>query len=558
MRRLLALGAAIVACAVVSPVAAQIAAEVAAPTDSIEVVCQAFVGMDAATRETCRREAMAHVDPWLANDDDDKGPAPVGRALLYTCWRKAGRLDPELPSPRNYEIFPAAIAACERASRIDPSYLPAHVALGWLYFNSGRIDEAIRHLAFVRSVIAGRSAVVDTTAAASGFECCGALAWCYRAQGAWEQGLDAAEQGLRRQPEDPWLLVAKGLLLAGAGQVTEANAVAMLLPTLRVVHFSTEERNVFGRHSSFVANWIRAQAQLSDGRPDLAQSILAKQIDDQIDWLYMPFARAYWNDAGLVYELTRPAEAAEYYVQAYQRDYRGMFVPRSAIIADPVFAGLPPAKLQAVIVDDRHYLTGSPFAYVGHQLAAMERGAGTAAGGAARARVLAMVASLDARNIRRDFCHGVRGRVAWHDGDLALAKAELIAAREVQHRAGIVDPAGTQLLAQVCLQSGDEAGAEVYFREVVAASPEAAAAWQGLGVVLAKTGRNDEALAAMDRAITAAPRSTAGWYNRGLFHYSQGHYDDAERDLRRALALAPERADIINMLQSVAGAKKGP
>ena len=334
--------------------------------------------------------------------------------------------------------------------------------------------------------------------------------------------------------------------------LTEANAVADRLPAIDVYHLVPTGGGLVHRRSRFAADWIRSQAQLSSGRPDLAKSIITKNLKAKFDPILLPFARQYWNDVGLVLELTAPIDAATYYDLAYGNHKFIIYLPVTGGTMKPIYAGLPDGELPFRMTFDRFYLAGSPFAYIAYQLAATEENWATAAGEEARGRVLDMAKSLAARGIRRDFCHAVQGRIALRDGDLTLAKTELLAARN----AGVSDPDISLMLAHISLKTGDQAAAERYYREVVASSPGTSRAWQGLGISLAETGRFDLALEAMAKALACDSLCVDGWYNRGLILYKYGRLDDAEQDLLQARELAPDRPEVVTMLQAVNLAKR--
>ena len=55
-----------------------------------------------------------------------------------------------------------------------------------------------------------------------------------------------------------------------------------------------------------------------------------------------------------------------------------------------------------------------------------------------------------------------------------------------------------------------------------------------------RLGRNEEALAALQRYIQLAPNDPNAWGSLALFHQGTGQYEAAEAAYHRALALNPE------------------
>lgn len=526
----------------------------AALADSLLLAAQEFALASPAQHRARRERAVEATHNRLRGYLDDRGRplADLSRVLLRNHYHRY-----KFEVPGNERILPHAIADLNHARLCDPTFLPAHLGLGILYYQSGQHARAIAHLEFIRSVVADGQPGDDPAAEAIAGECCQMLAWCYRESGAWEAGLAVADQGLRLRPDDVALHVVKGLLLAGAGRVTEAGAYAERMPLVLVPHHAPRAGMLIERPSRFAMDWIRSQAALADGHPERARTILAKNIEARHDWDYLPFSRQYWNDVGLVYELAGSADATFYYEQALRGARYGPLQPTPAFTSSSLFAGLPADQVPFFLAGDEAYFAGSPFAYVARQVATLEVSPGTADGERARQRGLAMVSRLEARNIRPDFCHAVRGRIALRDGDLPTAVSELLAARDLLRQAGRTDLMTTLLLAQASLLTGEEDAAADYFREVLAETPDSGLAWRGLGVSLASTGQLDRALEVMGTGLQRDSRSVAGWYNRGLLLYTVGRFDEAERDFLRAREIAPDKPEIVTMLQAVNLARRG-
>ncbi len=63
------------------------------------------------------------------------------------------------------------------------------------------------------------------------------------------------------------------------------------------------------------------------------------------------------------------------------------------------------------------------------------------------------------------------------------------------------------------------------------------------GQVLAKSGKNDEALVEFDRSLTLDPYNTQALYGRGLIHQSEKEHQQAIEDFSAAHGLTPQRLE---------------
>ena len=102
--------------------------------------------------------------------------------------------------------------------------------------------------------------------------------------------------------------------------------------------------------------------------------------------------------------------------------------------------------------------------------------------------------------------------------------------------------------ALALLQSGQAAQALSIAQTLVEQAPQAADAWQLLGMCLAGNDHPERAIAAFERALALLPGNVAVSRNYGVFLArhgkalrSQGELEAAEPVLRKALALAPEQ-----------------
>jgi tetratricopeptide (TPR) repeat protein len=138
-------------------------------------------------------------------------------------------------------------------------------------------------------------------------------------------------------------------------------------------------------------------------------------------------------------------------------------------------------------------------------------------------------------------------------------------------------PAGALRRAEFCVNLGRQFEAEKWARKAAEWDPSAAPLHE-LGVILHAVGKNDEALASMERAVKFAPESSTihydlallygelnrandalaqlqeavkaeprfgrAWYNLGLAQAGVEKLDDAQASLQKAGSLMPDSADV--------------
>lgn len=90
------------------------------------------------------------------------------------------------------------------------------------------------------------------------------------------------------------------------------------------------------------------------------------------------------------------------------------------------------------------------------------------------------------------------------------------------------------------LRSGDLTGARERFEGALKADPDFTFAYNGLGLVAAGAGQDDEAMERYDTAIRLNPSFASPYVNRGLIFHRRGNVQAALADLDRAIALQPD------------------
>jgi protein O-GlcNAc transferase len=90
------------------------------------------------------------------------------------------------------------------------------------------------------------------------------------------------------------------------------------------------------------------------------------------------------------------------------------------------------------------------------------------------------------------------------------------------------------------LQAGNLNEAERLLQAVIRAEPKHVAAFNLLGVVFGRLGRNVEALTSYDRALALAPNSIESWYGRGMTLLAIGRLEEAIGSFDRVIVAKPD------------------
>jgi tetratricopeptide (TPR) repeat protein len=86
--------------------------------------------------------------------------------------------------------------------------------------------------------------------------------------------------------------------------------------------------------------------------------------------------------------------------------------------------------------------------------------------------------------------------------------------------------------------------AVVYYRRVLALDPDSPNMLYRLGLACFRAGREEEALAALDRAISVRGDFSGAYYLRAAIHRAIGKEDEVESDLLRALEFGPDSDEV--------------
>lgn len=121
-----------------------------------------------------------------------------------------------------------------------------------------------------------------------------------------------------------------------------------------------------------------------------------------------------------------------------------------------------------------------------------------------------------------------------HEGDLVASRAQL-------SRLVALLPGDTRILFAVgyqALQEGNWDEAAVAFRAASKHDPKPAV-WNALGHSLARQGKLDEALVALNKYVEVAPAEPNPYHSLGEVQLMSGNLEDAEASFRKAIEVAP-------------------
>ncbi|MBU8870887.1 MAG: tetratricopeptide repeat protein [Gemmatimonadales bacterium] len=435
------------------------------------------------------------------------------------------------------------------AVRLDPSHCEVWAMLGHLTSEVGRKHQAMKYLDTAKCVamsLAGVGRPVDPELMLSIYR---DRAWIYRDLAQWEEGLAEVREGLGFRKGDHDLVLIKGLLLAGDGQVEAAQALATRMKPFKYRDMRHEHLGIGMRTSIYANNWIRSQSYLAIGDIESACHVLGA-LENEPYKRELPHLSRFWNDVGLVKELAGDDKAGMYYSLGFlSREYGG-FYPATPGSLMPVVLDVPDPNMPFLTSFGRQFFVGgSPLAYAASQMELMSLGSVQQQRDSAARRSLEALDIAQRRAIRPEICQAMRGRVHYQNEDFHLAEPQLLAARSIFQEQDVVDAGTSQLLGMIELREKHYEEAIPFFKEALSADPKSALGWRHLGVALCKTGLVGEAEKAMNHSLQLEPNSVAGLYNRGLFLCHVGRYGESLGDLEKAISMDPGNPQIQQLIQ---------
>lgn len=549
-------GAAVVARRAPSPPAAP------ADTASFATRLAAFMVQDAAVREQARQGVAADREAWQRFEDI--AAAREDRRTVH--WKSSG-----LPADRRKLGYGLVEARSHLGAVVaaDPSAAEAWARLAHYSLEIGDPARGLTQARWAVAATDARARACEPVADGVRLAIRQDLAWALHDLADWDEGLAAADEGLAEFPGDRDLTVIKGLLLAGAGRLPEAIAVAAQLPPARI----TVIRGLQGKTtrkvpSDYESQWIRARAYAARGDYAMAFHLLGQDPSD-LDrstnlgggtqdrklgtMSRMPHQVRFLNDVGLIAEMLGAKAAIDYYTRAWDQREFAYYYPSGVSASGPLVQGVPDERMPYFeSFFGRYWVAGSRFAFVAAQMNRVAMAAGEAARCEAAAAAFLHLDILERRGVRADVVHALRGRLHYRLEQWEAARHHLAQAHASFAAAGQVDPRTSLLLGMLALREERFRAAAAWYREALAADPSQALGWRMLGVACANLELGDEAIAAMDQAVALEPASLAGRYNRGLLLLQLRRCREAVMDLDVALRLDPDNADLPRLLQLAA------
>ncbi len=465
---------------------------------------------------------------------------------IYRRWYQAGNV--RRRDHRGVGLGNSLVALRE-ATNIDPSFAEAWSARGRLACEAGDIHKGLDYLDAARLSADLSRKYGQPVSDDIQMEIYRERAWALRDLALWDEGLEAVQEGLEFKHGDHALVLIKGLLLAGAGRYSEAVSLAVRMPPVKYRKYGLLNIGLEFGESAYANLWIKSQALMAIGDYEMARDILG----DMTLYPYrgdLPYSARFWEDAGLVAELTGDQDAPVYYAIGYITRYYDRYYPVGAFNMRPMVLDVPNGRMPVYTsYGQRFYVAGSHFSYIAIQMNRMSLGIFEAQKIQAAGNALRVLDIVERRNIRPDVCRALRGRIYYSGDDYKSAFVELKAAREGFRTRGEVDAGTSLLLGMLELQNGRHQPSAKYLEEAVEKDPALAVGWRSLGIVYASLGLQNKALVAMDTALELQPQSVSGLYNRGLYHYQSQDYLAASADLDQALRIDPDNREVQRLVQ---------
>ena len=141
----------------------------------------------------------------------------------------------------------------------------------------------------------------------------------------------------------------------------------------------------------------------------------------------------------------------------------------------------------------------------------------------------------------------------WRKGDFEKASEQLRDALKIATRIedGWFEAECYNALALIKTSSEQPDEAINAYKQAIHLAPDQIFAWNNLGNLCAKIGRNDEAMYAFRKAVECNPKDPIAWNGLANLHYKLGYMDDAVAGYRKAVEFMPSFAQPWNGLGDV-------
>lgn len=306
--------------------------------------------------------------------------------------------------------------------------------------------------------------------------------------------------------------------------------------------------------SNWARQWVQALIRLRSG--ETADLFYRIGEPDPLREFPTGLNHHYWNDWGRIYEyLGRPAAARRCYAMAVM--YRPFFVYY------PLEGRRGFSRLHTTVEEARiyfaatgiHYAAGDLYAHAASCLLEWE----FTEDEGRRAMLLEMAqdefTACRNRGIRPTAALAQRGRLRYLSGDLARAATDLQTAIEEFGAAGEEEPDLLLMLGLVHFNGGDFRGALPWLEQFCLRKPEEGIGWRALGLAAAHSNKLAAADSAFSHSLALEPGDPGGWFNRGLVRAKSGRREEALADLEQAALLLPDHRDIVRVMEAL---EQGP
>jgi tetratricopeptide (TPR) repeat protein len=354
--------------------------------------------------------------------------------------------------------------------------------------------------------------------------------WVHSDRAEWREGLTWVNALARQSAGDASIMRLRGVLAGGAANRTLALRMAEGL----------ERANPFDTYGS----WIRASLDRSRGLHSEALNYVIGLRPDT------DHAAECWREMGEVAEMQEEdSHARRYYRESFHSLPLNDKSPLQKMTYSRLGDGRYSRELEFWLAFDRYYVTGSLSAYTNYA------GDCYAAASDPQQRVFWAGQTVNGAGIllRKEMDQAwalrLRGLVFVETDELEKGLRDLRRCSRLLQESGHADALVEAGLGRLLLKKERHDQALPHLRRAVDLDSQNAEAWADLGLCLVMTSDVVGAESALDRSLRLNPNSATAWYNRGVMRLRAGQFVQAESDLKEAARLAPGNAEVVKLLQ---------
>jgi tetratricopeptide (TPR) repeat protein len=474
----------------------------------------------------------------------------------------SSELQPDWGEIHNLRILPGLLRALRNAAGLDPSNPYTWHQLAYFHAAVGDRKRA-------RESLDAAQAALDRIPESALPELRRGVAldaaWLARQDGWYDAALawlERAEAVDRDQESD----LLRGLCQVGLGDYEAAFEQAGRVRSVPIRKFPPNLRTARSHpelidprkwrevDSDFAERWIKSLAYFAQGETKLAVHALGEpDIADQY-----PYAEYFWNDAGLLMELTGDhARAALYYAEAMAyRPYLNYFIFEISR-AGGTAKDNPGAGLPCYLGFGELYLAGSRFSYAYNLTLLAMHDLDPVLRARFRERAFAELTACERRGIRPLHARLLRADLLHLSGDYRAAAAVFTSVVDTLDRLERVVPLDLLKAAMSDLRSADVGAALAALDRAAQLAPANPLVARTRAVAYLRDGQAEAGRTELDRALVLDPDAWSAWFNRGWLSLRQGRLDAAQIDAVRAAELAPESPRSATLVAAVERTRTG-